>query len=106
MMLWLVGLALGLPLSVWLLATLCAAIDEPKPLPSLLRLSVAICLVLAVMLATNVDLIVPLLVSFVAVVTLHTATFFIVRRFGTGVKVYERTPPRPPLLQDEINEND
>ncbi len=101
-MLWLVGLVLGLPLSVWLLATLCAAIDEPKPLPPLLRVSLAICLVLAVMLATNVDLIYPLLASFITVLILHTASFFIVRQFGTGATVYERTPPRPPLLQDEI----
>ena len=103
MMTWICGLLLGLPFSVWLLATICAVIDEPQPLRPLLRLSIAASFVLLVLLLVGIGLLYPLLVSFAVVVVLHTGGYFLMRDFGTGVIVYERTPPRPPLLDEEVS---
>ena len=103
MSVWLIGLLLGLPFSVWLLATLCAIIDEPAPVPAMVRLSLGICLILAVLLLTDAELLYPLVTAFIVVVVMHLGSFFLVSGPGTGVPVYERTPPHPPLLEDEIN---
>lgn len=103
MMVWLTGLLLGLPFSVWLLATLCAIIDEPAPVPAMVRLSLGICLGLVVLLLTDAGLLYPLMTAFLVVVVMHVSGFFLVRALGTGVPVYERTPPHPPLLDDEVN---
>ena len=105
-MLWVFGILLGLPFSVWLLATLCAVIDEPQPLRPLFRLSVALIFVLLLLLLIDVGLLYPLLVSFAVVAVLHTCGFFLMRDLGTGVPVYERTPPRPPLLDEEVSHHD
>jgi len=104
MMLWLIGVLLGLPFSVWLLAALCALIDEPEPVPAMVRLSLGICGMLVLLLLTDADLLYPVLASFFLIVVLHVGGFFLVREFGTGVPVYERTPPRPPLLDEEVNQ--
>jgi hypothetical protein len=106
MTVWLVGMIIGLPFSVWLLANLCAIIDEPQPLPSLLRLSLSVCLILAVLVLTDVAWLYPLLTSFAVVAVFHIVGFFAMRELGTGVPVYERTPPRPPLLDEEVTENE
>ncbi len=104
MMLWLIGLLVGLPLSVWLLAALFAIVDEPEPVAALVRVSMGACGVLLVLLLTDVGLAIPLLVSFVLVLVLHVAGFYLVREGGTGVPVYERIPPRPPLLASAVDD--
>ena len=97
---------LGLPFSVWLLANFCALIDEPEPLPALVRSSLALCAVLILLLLTDTAFLYPLIVSFIIVVVLHVVSFLAMSKYGTGVPVYERIPPHPPLLDDALNVSD
>lgn len=84
---------LSLPLSVWLLATLYALIDEPNPIVPLLRLITGLCVMLILLMATDRGLLTPLLYAFGTVVILHTLGFWILRKGSIGVTIYEQTPP-------------
>ena len=95
---------IGLPISVWLLGIACAVIDEPQPVPALLKLVTSLCIILLVLLLTDRALLVPLLWAFVSVVALHGAGFWFVRKRTVGVPIYQRTPPPPPLLNDQHDE--
>lgn len=98
---------LGLPVSVWLLASACAIVDEPAPAPALLRLLASICVLLVFLLLTDRTLWQPLAYAFGTVVTLHIAGFMLVRKRGVGVPIYEHTPPPPPvLLEEEVPEQE
>ena len=89
---------IGLPISVWLLGIACAVIDEPQPVPALLKLVTSLCIILLALLLTDRALLIPLLWAFVSVVGLHALGFWVVRKRTVGVPIYQRTPPPPPLL--------
>lgn len=93
----------GLPISVWLLGAACAVIDEPQPIPALLKLVASVCLILIVLLLTDRALLVPLALALLTVIALHSLGFWLVRKRTVGVPVYQRTPPPPPLLEEEEN---
>jgi hypothetical protein len=91
---------IGLPLSVWFLATACAVIDEPQRTKPTVRLVTFVCVLLAVLLVTERQLIYPLLGAFGLVVGLHVLTFWFTSVFATGMPVYQQTPPTKPLLEE------
>ena len=102
---WIIGLFIGLPVSVWLLAAVCAIIDEPAPLAPLARLSLAVCVILGLLLLTDRAYLYPLLVSGCVVVFLHSAAFFVATRSALGVPIYERAPAPTPILQVPVKES-
>jgi len=92
---------ISLPLSVWLLATLCALIDEPNPIYPLLRLIASICVILILLMATDRTLATPLLYAFGTVVVLHLLGFWLLRKISIGVPIYEAVPPPAATTSDE-----
>ena len=91
----------ALPVSVWLLGAACAMIDEPQPIPALLKLVAGVCVVLILLLLTDRALLLPLAFALLTVIALHALGFWLVRKRTVGVPVYQRTPPPPPLLEEE-----
>jgi len=100
-MLMVAGYIISLPISVWLLATICAVIDEPKPVRALLRVVASLCLILVVLMLTDRALFAPLIAAFASVLTLHLVGFWWFRRARTGLPIYERKPAQKPALTIE-----
>ena len=86
---------------MWLIAALLAIIDEPSPGHALLRLIGAICVILLLLLLSNKVLLFPLLCAFLTVAALHLLSFYLLRKRGVGVPIYQRTPPPPPSEEEE-----
>jgi len=89
------GFLIGLPLSVWLLAAVCAVFDEPKPMPALIRLIGFVCAILLLLLITDRAFIYPVGAALVIVTLLHLLGFWAIRHFALTVPVFQRQPVPP-----------
>ena len=96
-----VAYLISLPISVWLLATICAVIDEPRYVRALLQVVASLCLILIALLITDRALLAPLLAAFASVLALHLIGFWWLRRARVGLPIYERKPAEAPVLPIE-----
>ena len=103
-MLMLVGFLVSLPIGVWLLAAVCTVVDEPNPIPAIIRLIGSVCVILLVMLATDRTLIVPFGAALMTVTLLHLFGFWALRHFCLGVPVIQRKPI--PLNDHALSEDE
>ena len=90
-----------LPVAVWLLADVCAVIDEPNPVSATLRLVISCCLVLVFLLLTSTALWLPMAAAFGCVVLAHCVAYYVMFKRNLGVKIYQQAPPPTPLLEDQ-----
>lgn len=91
----------ALPVSVWLLANICAVIDEPNPIGATLRLVISCCLILVFLLVSSTSLWLPMAAAFGCVVVAHCVAYYVMFRRNLGVHIYQQTPPATPLLEDQ-----
>ncbi len=90
-----------LPVGVWLLANVCAVIDEPNPIAATLRLVISCCLVLVFLLLTSTALWLPIAAAFGCVVLAHFVAHYVMFKRNLGVTIYHQAPPPTPLLEDQ-----
>jgi len=102
-MTWVIGISIGLPLSVWFLATLFELIDEPSFVPALVRLALMTSGVLVLLIWIGPTLLLPFATAMIIVGTAHLASFVFIRQFGTGVTIHQNSPATPPLLVDAVS---
>jgi MFS superfamily sulfate permease-like transporter len=97
---------IGLPLSVWFLARICAVIDEPHRLKPSVFLVACLCALLLLLLLTQRSLIYPLGYAFVTVCLMHLLAFWLTTKISIGMPIYQQTPPAAPLLDTSDTETE
>ena len=84
---------LSLPFAVWMLACICRLFDEPgNRSPALVQIVAVFCAAIAASLLVARELIWPMAAALGCVTVLHVGAYWLVRRFGLGVPIYETKP--------------
>ena len=84
---------LGLPVAVYVYASMLAVLDARRKVKPLVRLVLVLLVILATLLFTNPQMITPLSYSLLTVIILHWSVFFAVRSWGLGMPTYGNQPP-------------
>ena len=80
---------ISVPFSIWWLATLCAALDEPAPTRPLIRAVLGLIAVLVTALLTNPAILTPVLWALAIVTLLHVAAHWAMANLTLGAKNYD-----------------